>query len=427
LYLPQTLAILNKEAGGHMQRRLNFAFFVIALAMCASPALAKKTVNVIHSFGETATDPSPPDGELIADKNGNLYGTTALGGTYSWGTVFKAGPDGETTTLYSFDYTTTGGEPSGPLIADKNGNLYGVALIGGPNSQGVLFQLVLNGSSFSETIIYSFCKDENCTDGASPNPNIAMGPKGELYVVMGSGGANGQGTVLRFDPPRKNKPVWKKTTLYDFCSEQGCPDGKFPASGILLARDGFLYGTAEYSDQSGTLYRLSPQGGGFQVLHAFSHDGIDGETPYTGLREDSAGILYGTEANGGLYGCGIAYSFDTVSLTYSKVHDFCSGANDHWWPSDRVLIVEKDSSKTLYSVAVGGAGNEHGLMYSLSPPAHAGDPWATKVLYTFCAKVNCADGEVPIGPPIKSGANLFGVTEWGGDFAKGTAYRYGSP
>src|SRR5262249_33713069 len=108
-----------------------------------------------------------PRGSLIADANGNLFGTTTGGGTSGNGTVFElvksgSGYAGFPTTLVSF--TANGAEPQGSLIADANGNLFFTTLIGGARGGGTVFELVKSGSGYALTTLGDF----NVTNGDGP-------------------------------------------------------------------------------------------------------------------------------------------------------------------------------------------------------------------------------------------------------------------
>lgn len=98
------------------------------------------TESVLHTFAG-GSDGAYPAASLIADKTGNIYGTTLSGGRYDYGTVFKLSPDGRENILYNFDGTNEGGAPAAGLLAGKNGQLYGTASGGGASGNGTVFAL----------------------------------------------------------------------------------------------------------------------------------------------------------------------------------------------------------------------------------------------------------------------------------------------
>src|SRR5579863_3570054 len=151
------------------------------------------TANVIHSFGRAA-DGSAPYASLIVDDKGNLYGTTSAGGTANAGTVFKldapATPGGAWTehVLYSFKGEPDGFEPLDALIFDHHGNLDGTTVNGGVTGGGTVFQLTKGKDGWTESVLYSFCTDSYCTDGANPSGSLIDDAKGDLYGTTQSGG-----------------------------------------------------------------------------------------------------------------------------------------------------------------------------------------------------------------------------------------------
>jgi len=198
-------------------------------------------LDVLHSFcsKEECTDGAYP-GNLV-EVNGTLYGTTGWGGSgtgcssyvYGCGTVFSLDPNTETEQLlYSFcnEENCTDGYSPGSLI-DVSGTLYGAAE-GGSNDSGVVFSLDPNTGA--EKVLYSFCSEENCTDGAYPGGLIDV--SGTLYGVTRYGGEYDEGTVFSL----KLETLTEKV-LYSFCRDNGCTDGFGPNG--LIDVDGRLYGT----------------------------------------------------------------------------------------------------------------------------------------------------------------------------------------
>src|ERR1700756_5147427 len=111
-------------------------------------ASAAPTETVLHSF--SGNDGAQPIAGLIADGNGNLYGTTAKGGASGNGVVFKLAPGGTYTVLYSFTGGSDGRFPQAGLIADRSGNLYGTTQFGGATGNGVVFKITPGGT---ETVL----------------------------------------------------------------------------------------------------------------------------------------------------------------------------------------------------------------------------------------------------------------------------------
>jgi uncharacterized repeat protein (TIGR03803 family) len=283
---------------------------------------------VLHSFCAhvDCTDGFDPSAGLVLDQKGNLYGTTAYGGAHGGGVVFKLTPEGKYTVLHSFcqlGYPCTDGTaPQGGLVLDQKGNLYGTTLLGGAVTAycsdvgygcGVVFKLTPKGK---KTVLYSFCPQyPSCSDGASPYARLVFDQKGNLYGTTGYGGANcsyGCGVVFKLTPKGK------ETVLYSFCAQTGCTDGNGPFAGVVFDQKGTLYGTTGYGGIStcnyylgcGVVFKLKPKGKE-TVLYSFCAQGgnncTDGDFPSAGLVFDQKGNLYGTTYDGGAYRGGVVF------------------------------------------------------------------------------------------------------------------------
>ncbi|MGH6876479.1 MAG: choice-of-anchor tandem repeat GloVer-containing protein, partial [Rhizomicrobium sp.] len=211
------------------------------------------TERVVHSFKDSP-DGAYPAADLI-DVGGTLYGTTVEGGANceaydGCGTVFSLDPaTGAETVLYSFcsQQNCTDGEDPGASLIDVGGKLYGTTVHGGrddcfeSNGCGTVFSLDL--ATGAETVPYSFCSQQNCTDGEYPEASL-IDVGGKLYGTTGDGGRYGCferfgcGTVFSLDPKTRTEKV-----LYAFCSQENCTDGALPAG--LIDVKGMLYGTTD--------------------------------------------------------------------------------------------------------------------------------------------------------------------------------------
>jgi len=265
--------------------------------------------TVLHSFGK-GTDARLPNGNLILDGAGNLYGTTWQGGIHSYcfygsgcGTVFelspRAGGGWMETVLHSFGNNRDGQGPGSGVIMDDAGNLYGTTLMGGIHNSGTVFELSPRaGGGWTETVLHNF---GNGSDGQSPSGGLIMDGVGNLYGTTDGGGIHGAGTVFKLSP--RAGGGWTETLLHSLTS------GYWSVAGLLMDPDGNLYGTTEWggnyvncSSGCGIVFELSPQAdGGWTetVLHRF--DGADGQWPFAGLIMDGAGNLYGTTSSGGIH------------------------------------------------------------------------------------------------------------------------------
>ena len=288
--------------------------------------------KVLHSFAFDGMDGIYPDGGLILDKAGNLYGTTSEGGTgpceddyhdvVGCGTVFQLTPTANgkwaEKVLYSFN-DTDGDGPEG-LIFDRLGNLYGITGSGGSRGVGAVFELSRGkDGKWREKVLYNFCIASNCADGDVPNGGLIFDAGGNLYGTTYFGGAYGDGTAFRLVPGKNG--TWTEKTLHSFNGR----DGRNPDAGLILDAEGNLYGMTWVGGASGgdctlcgTVFKLTRNGGGTwteKVLHSFTEGRADGILPFGGLIFDAAGHLYGTTAFGGALGgcdgndigCGIVF------------------------------------------------------------------------------------------------------------------------
>jgi uncharacterized repeat protein (TIGR03803 family) len=141
-------------------------------------------------------DGKGPTGVLIEDVKGNLYGTTGGGGRYGAGTVFRISPTGRETVMHHFT-GADGAVPAAGLIQDALGNLFGTTATGGAYGHGAVFKLAADGT---ETVLYSFCGDPDCVDGNQPSfASLVRDRAGNMYGVAGLG-ADQAGVVFKLTP-----------------------------------------------------------------------------------------------------------------------------------------------------------------------------------------------------------------------------------
>lgn len=325
----------------------------LAALLTAGIASAATKFKTLYEFQE-GSDGNGPNGPLIFDAAGAIYGTTINGGgtgcifggeVIGCGTVFRVTPpatkggDWSETVLYRFKGASDGAFPHGGLIFDASGALYGTANAGGnsgcPNlgsiGCGVVFKLTppaAKGGDWSETVLYPFA---GVGDGAGPNGNLIFDNFGTLYGTTSFSDASGAcggkpggcGTVFKLSPPMAKGAHWIETVLYDVAGDSG--HDEFP-NGVIFDTAGALYGTTESggnladcsSAGCGMVFKLAPPAtkrGKWTktVLYAFS-GGTDGSFPSSGVSFDATGALSGTTDTGGIptcvprgSGCGAAF------------------------------------------------------------------------------------------------------------------------
>jgi uncharacterized repeat protein (TIGR03803 family) len=211
--------------------------------------------SVIHSFGP-APDGHGSMGELVLDGAGNLYGTTQIGGTLDNGTVFELSPNGSgdwtEKILYNFTGGTDESRPNGPVLLDARGNIYGTTG-NGDSGPGTVFELLKNSNgTFTEKTLHTFANDG--IDGTLPASGLTFDRSGNLYGTTQSGGSNHQGTVFKMT--RLAAGIWTESVVYNF--ENSFGNSNFPSG--LIFRNGTFYGTTQFGGayNDGAVFQLKP-------------------------------------------------------------------------------------------------------------------------------------------------------------------------
>jgi uncharacterized repeat protein (TIGR03803 family) len=231
-----------------------------------SPAAnGRWTEQVLYNFCSLSNcaDGQMPTGGVIFDSAGNLYGTTSGGGLFpNAGTVFELGPgtgnQWTESVLYALPFVLSYSDlPGGTLVQDKSGNLYGATQLGDSGSgidQGTVFEVSHgSGSGWNGSVIYSLCsQDSTCADGAQPLAGVTFDQAGNVYGTTSTGGAQGWGVVFVIRP--QSDGSWHGSTLYSFLGhEHGSNPGR-----LIFDSSGNLYGVAsDGSYGGGIVYKLT--------------------------------------------------------------------------------------------------------------------------------------------------------------------------
>jgi len=326
-----------------------------------------KTYNsgygVLYSFqGNAVPTPSP----VIVDSSGNLFGTTQNGGSCidrpgsGCGVVFKLSPPADEVSTWSFtelytfkgrdiaNQTYDGESPSGGMIMDSAGNLYGTADYGGAHDDGIVFELKCTAPSTgnscdtyatSDTVLYTFGAEADDADGGAPLAGLIMDSAGNLYgtTVRGGGSSNcgldgneepiGCGTVFKLSPPTTGD-TWTETVLHSFSGLTN--DGMMPFAGLVRDSSGNLYGTTTTGGSGectimgvagcGIAFKLDLSGN--ETVYSFTGPPEGGPYITASLVLGANGGVYGTTALGGSgsctgffgedYGCGTVFALGTT-------------------------------------------------------------------------------------------------------------------
>jgi len=393
--------------------------FLLASAQAA-------TLDDLYNFPQGRWDGRYPGGRLVMDKNGRLFGVTNQGGEYKIGTVFELRPPiaGETAwakkTIFTFN-GANGSKPTGGLVLDKDGNLYGVT---GSNDldPGRVFELIrprltAGETKWTEKTLFSF----NVANGKTPFGDLVIDQAGHLYGTTYAGGADSSGTVFELTPPVLKAGIWRFRTLHSFYAA----NGSYPAGGVILDQAGNLYGATSIGGcqptatdtPGGVVYELSPPATKgtawkYQVLVRFK-DIDGGKYPSGELTFDQAGNLYGTTSAGGPGYYGTIYQLQppAAGQTAWTLNTLITGPSISY-PSGGVVL---DQAGNIY-----GQAQTYGL-FKLSPSTSG-----KKTVWTPSPAVpsdaSIANSSELIFDPA---GNLYGTTSGGVD--RGTVFQVTLP
>jgi uncharacterized repeat protein (TIGR03803 family) len=367
----------------------------------AAPAISASE-TVLYSFAGQK-DGATPQGQLLLDSAGNIYGTTQRGGLpghdvfpRGQGTVFRIAADGKKTTMIAFN-GSDGAQPVAGLAADFGGNIYGTTEALGANGYGTLFRLAPNGT---ETVLVAF---DNANTGAYPLSNLIRDSAGNLFGTTFEGGPGGGGVIFKLAPDNIFSIV------YSLNPSQG--DGWGVWNPITFDASGNFYGMTVLGGKqnSGTLFKVT-QDETETVLFSFPSEGLDGGGSPGGLVVDSQGNLYGTTIDGGPKGNGVLFEF-TSGGTYKILHEFAGSPSDGATPWAGLIA---DQQGDLYGTTVYGGTRGRGTLFRYSPDG------TETVLFNFAG----ISGERAWGLPVfDARGNLYGTTAHGGQFGAGTVWK----
>jgi uncharacterized repeat protein (TIGR03803 family) len=270
------------------------------------------TEQALYAFtGNNSDGRLPATAALAMNSQGVLYGVTLRGGTWDSGVIYQLAPaTGGTYTesvLYSFGDLADASTPNGPLAMDSSGALYGVTSLGGTFNNGTVYKFVpaSNGQSATESLLFSFKSGTH--SGITPSGSLLFDSSGNLYgVTNGGGSGNDDGVVYELTAA---KAAWTETILYVFSKQSG----SHPIGGLTWnPTNGALYGTTSSQNAKttgdGSVFKLLPPtvlGGSWteSTLFQFTYAVVGGYPTGTITRDPNTGTLYGTAINGGVTGC----------------------------------------------------------------------------------------------------------------------------
>jgi len=410
--------------------------------MCAATFRAQaQTPTTLWTFTDKNGDGDAPLAPLIFDGSGDVYGTTAIGGSTLYGTVFKLTPPsgaGSWTEdiLYHFAGGSDGQQPN-DIVFGPGGVIYSTTYLGGSplcyQGCGIIFQLTppTGSGPWTKTTLYEF---QGGQDGQSPG-NVKLGPNGDLYGSTSGGGPPGGichkvgcGTIWQLSPPAQPGGSWSKTLIHGFPASTG--DGRNPNYDIVFDSAGNLYGTTYDGGTSnyGTVFELSPpaQPGGTwteTILHTFTGASGDGGYPIGGLTIGSNGTVYGTGSYSGIANdSGTAFELTPPSQpggawTYTVIHKF-AGGKDGATPATTMAL---DASGNLYGTTWNGGSSSCylgcGTVFKLAPPSGSG-AWKETILHDWANSGQAPNASIVV---FNKGL-LYGTSEFLGSSNDGTVF-----
>ncbi|HTS36455.1 MAG TPA: choice-of-anchor tandem repeat GloVer-containing protein [Candidatus Solibacter sp.] len=406
---------------------------LVALSVLLSTAVwAQYSELTAHNFGAVANDALNPTTGLVEDSAGNLYGTAAQGGL-GFGAAYELSPAHgggyNETLIYLFAGGTDAAQPSGSLIIDASGNLYGVSQAGGANNRGTVYELSPSTGGWTEKILYSF---QGNSDGQSPTGSVTFDKNGNLYgtTLQGGGSSNcfqGCGTVFIMTPTSTG---WVEKPIVGF---SGGSDGGAPSGNLLIDINLNVYGTtleggvvnSNCPVGCGLVFRLVPQLTYWRMSRLFTFQGGGSGSGPSGLAFDALGNLYGDTSLGGPIctvdvGCGVVYQLTPAVGQWKQriLHAF-TGRLDGAQPAG----VAFDSLGNLFGTTNYGNVGNNGIVWELTPTTSG--PWTLTRIYSFGHGFSGARPDA--GVIVDANGNLFGTTSAGGASGRGTAFTLTPP
>lgn len=401
---------------------------IARLSLAAPPTLKAKSKLYDFRAGADGEDPS---GGVVMDLSGAVYGTTAHGGgATDAGLVFKLAPpvEGQIQWVQRALHRFNGADGKNPfrnLVFGANGALYGTTYSGGAGDLGTVFKLAPPtppGREWTRETLYSFTGGD---DGARPFSGLAADTYGALYgTTRYGGGAANAGTVFKLTPPRPPATRWSQTVLYRF---QGGVDGAGPYAGVVFGRDNALYGATGSggAGSAGTIFRLTPPAPTQtqwtkSTLYSFT-GGADGSNPFADLTTDTQGALYGGTLSGGISGSGAVFRLNPPTAGGDwTISVLYRFTGDFNGAKPNGKLVFGYGGALLGATSAGGFAGA-GTIFRLNPPAPGQTQWTKTTLYSFAGG---SEGANPAGGlALDAWGALLGVTSFGGTANAGTVFK----
>jgi uncharacterized repeat protein (TIGR03803 family) len=411
----------HQKAGLSMRKMLLFFSTALGLATAtlapgSGQAATPTLTTLVSFFGGTG---STPQAGVIADAFGNLFGSTSAGGANAMGTVFeirktKNGYDTSPTILVNFD-GKNGVEPSAGLLADADGNLFGTAVFGGASNNGTVFEVVKTKGRYANTptILFSF----DGAHGANPSSSLIADDDGNLFGTADTGSASGMGTIFEI-VKTKGGYAPTPTILFSFDGTHGAN----PLGGLVADDNGNLFGTTYFGGTSndGTVFEIPKTAKGYAKIPTVlvSFTGANGENPAAGVILDRAGNLFGTTIRGGANAYGTVFEIAKTKGGYAAAPTTLVSFNlkNGRYPSATLIL---DTRKNLFGTTSMGGTLDAGTVFEVvhTSSGYSGIP-------TTLATFNGFNGQSPRGNLLAdTRGNLFSTTAIGGGNNNGIVFK----
>lgn len=384
-----------------MKRSSFCVLWALLSCLLYAPICAYAQLTTLHSFD--GSDGTEPAASLIQGSDGLLYGTTEGDYPIGYGSVFSIDLGTSFSLLYLFpgpDVAYVGAS----LIEGTDGNLYATTYDAGANDDGMVFEVGRDGTGFTD--LYDF--GSSSTDGEDPAGGLIQGSDGNLYGTTFEGGANGNGTIFKI--PLGGGSI---TYLHSF----GPNELSAPGASLIEGEDGSLYGTYDGGGPSGMggVFRINLDGSGYSVLHSFAGEPSDGGICFGALIEGGDGFLYGVTSSGGADNDGTVFKIEPDGTGYQTIHSFSGGTSDGQQPNSTVAL---SNNSNLYGTTVFGGANGYGTIFQISRDGSVYNS-AYQFDYTdgsqpYGGLIQATDG------------NFYGTTTVGGANGDGTIFSYGA-
>jgi uncharacterized repeat protein (TIGR03803 family) len=343
-------------------------------------------------------------GSLIWGTNGSLYGATGAGGTSNLGVVFKINPDGSGFSVLKNFFGSDGATPQAGLTLGTNGMLYGTTYSGGVSNGGTVYRINQNGSNF--LVLHSFLTG---ADGKNPRGALNFGSDGFLYGTTYFSISTTRGTVFKIDANGSNYSI-----IHTFT---GTPDGQDPQCRLIQSTNGLFYGTCAFggANSRGCVFYINTTGSTCAPLYSFtSSDGLG--NPATGVIEASDGLLYGTLANGGSGANGSVFGVAKDASVYNVLHVFTNSSGDGREPLGDLA---EGSDGFLYgTTAIGSGVSSSGTLFKVDK---AGSN------YVVLRDLDASGGSDPQGGFLKGSNGVFyGTAEFANPGGAGSIFEISS-